>query len=175
MKQSPDPVFENEYPLPAPWEFEGFTEPADALAMLRASLELPDAKTATALAVIREGENAHGLWGYLFVREEGDWVHRGYTLEPRTSSGKGPIPLGDYRFSRWTSARLGKCLRLHNVPGFTDILVHVGNAQGETRGCILAARRVDRPQEPTRLLESRLLTDWLHQHHAEGLVLVRSR
>jgi hypothetical protein len=73
------------------------------------------------------------------------------------------------------SPSLGKTLRLHNVPGFTDILIHVGNTQADTKGCVLAAKNVDRLQDPTRLVNSRVLTDWLYDTQPAGLVLVRTK
>lgn len=167
-------IFETENPLGRPYEFEGFTKPEETLKDLQGSLSV-ELLTQSGVGVIREGENAHGTWGYIFTWDGSKWVHQGYTLEPRSSVGKGPIPLGDYSFNRWMSPNLDKTLRLHNVPGFTDILIHVGNTQADTKGCILAAKNVDTLQNPTRLVNSRVLTDWLYDNQPEGLVLVRSK
>lgn len=168
-------TFEIEYPLSSPYEFEGFTTPEETIELLKTSLGMKALAGQNNLGVVREGQNAHGLWGYIFTWDGKQWVHQGYTLEPRSNVGKGPIPLGDYRFNRWMSPKLGKTIRLHNVPGFTDILIHVGNTQSDTQGCILAAKNVDRLQDPTRLVNSRALTDWLYDTHADGTVLVRSK
>lgn len=167
--------FEIEYPLSAPYSFEGFTTPEETIEILETSLGIRALAGQNNIATVREGQNAHGLWGYIFTWDGSKWIHQGYTLEPRTSVGKGPIPLGDFRYNRWTSPNLGKTERLHNVPGFTDILIHVGNTQSDTQGCILAAKNVDRLQDPTRLVNSRALTDWLYDTQTEGTVFVRSK
>lgn len=168
-------TFENEYTLEGPYEFEGFTTPNETIEDLYESLGVQALRGQSGVGVVREGENAYGTWGYLITWDGAKWVHQGYTLEPRSSVGKGPIPLGDFRFNRWMSSKLKKTLRLHNVPGFTDILIHVGNTQSETKGCILAAKNVDRLKNPTRLVNSRVMTDWLYDNQPQGLVLVRSR
>ncbi len=173
MAQSNIPI--NEYPLSSPYEFEGFTKPDEILKELNESIQIQFIQGLNGVGVLREGQNAHGTWGYLVVWKSDKWVHQGYTLEPRSNVGKGPIPIGDFSFNRWMSPRLGKTLRLHNVPGFTDILIHVGNTQGETQGCVLAAKNIDTLNNPTRLVNSRDLTDWLYDTQQQGLVLVRSR
>jgi hypothetical protein len=175
MKTSDSVLYELENPLGAPYKFEGFTTPEEAIAEMSASLDLKNIQVQDGVGVLREGENSHGTWGYLLTFENGNWKHQGYTLEPRSSVGKGPIPLGDFRFNRWMSPNLGKTLRLHDVPGFTNILVHVGNTQGDTQGCILAAKNVDRLEDPTRLVGSRVMTDWLYDNKPSGVVIVRSR
>lgn len=168
-------TFENESPLDGPYEFEGFSSPEDSIKELNKSLDVQALQSQSGVGVIREGENAHGTWGYLLTWNGSKWVQQGYTLEPRSSVGKGPIPLGDFQFNRWKSQKLKKTLRLHNVPGFTDILIHVGNVQSETKGCILAAKNVDQLKNPTRLVNSRVMTDWLYDNQKNGVVLVRSR
>ena len=168
-------ILDNEYPLSRPYEFEGFTKPEETLELFTESLGIQSITAQNGVGVIREGQNAHGTWGYIFTWDGSQWVHQGYTLEPRSNVGKGPISIGDYSFNRWMSPRLKKTLRLHNVPGFTDILIHVGNTQGETQGCILAAKNVDRLKDPTRLINSRALTDWLYDTQSKGVVLVRSK
>ena len=63
------------------------------------------------------------------------------------------IPFGIYPL-RWR--RLGKwarrfaanygvpgSLELGNVPGFTDVLIHVGNTKGDTAGCLLLGMGAD--------------------------------
>lgn len=168
--------FESEYPLDAPIEFEGFiTHPDEQLQEFTHQLDDTTALRAQRdVAVVRAGENSYGTWGVMGVWNGSKFDHVGYTLEPRASVGKGPIPLGDFSFRRWMSPKLKKTLRLSNVPGFTDILIHVGNTQSETKGCILAAKRVDNEERPTRLVDSRTLTDWLYDNCDRGTVLVRS-
>jgi len=110
--------FEIEYPLSAPYSFEGFTTPEETIEILETSLGIRALAGQSNIATVREGQN---------------------------------------------------------VPGFTDILIHVGNTQSDTQGCILAAKNVDRLQDPTRLVNSRALTDWLYDTQTEGTVFVRSK
>jgi hypothetical protein len=167
--------YDTEYPLSRPYEFEGFSKPEETLKLFSKSLDIKSITAQSGVGVVREGQNAHGTWGHIFTWDGSKWVHQGFTLEPRSNVGKGPIPIGDFQFTKWMSPILSKTLRLHNVPGFTDILIYVGNTQGDTQGCILAAKNVDRLQDPTRLVNSRVLTDWLYDTQATGVVRVRSR
>lgn len=173
MKESN--VLENENPIFGPYEFEGFSEPKETIDELSYSIGIEIAQSGSGVAVLREGQNAYGTWGYLLVWDGSKWVQHGFTLERRSSVGKGPIPIGDFSFNRWVSPKLGKTLRLHNVSGFTDILIHVGNTEADTQGCVLAAKNVDNLKNPTRLVNSRVVTDWLYDNHPQGVVFVRSR
>lgn len=169
------PVSEN--PLGGPYQFEGF--PTEEKTIEQATQNMlgtppPNAATGQWVGVGRFGENAHGTWGVLSIWDGQKWVTKGYTLEPRGSVGKGPIPIGKYSFNRWMSASLKKTLRLYNVPNFTDILIHVGNTQGDTAGCILAGYRVDNRTTPTRLIDSRSCVDWLYDTQNSGTVWVAS-
>ncbi|NKB88774.1 MAG: hypothetical protein GKS06_11190 [Acidobacteria bacterium] len=178
---------EYEYPLEAPYSLEGIPveevegdelDVEEVVADLNTFVSEADvgrgegADAESLVGVARAGENAHGTWGTIWVWNGSKWVRRGFTLEPRSSVGKGPIPLGVYRFRRWVSKKLGKTLRLANVPGFTDILVHVGNVQSETAGCILAAKKVDSTKNPRRLIDSRSLTDWLYDNCPAGRIKI---
>lgn len=171
-------VLESEYPLDSPYELEGIEdieEQLDEFVELLQAIGIDQVDSSeSSVGVKRVGENAYGTWGYIFVWNGSKWEHKGYTLEPRSSVGKGPIPIGTYSFKRWLSTKLGKTLRLYNVPGFTDILVHVGNTQSETKGCILAAKRVDNLKKPTRLVDSRSLTDWLYDNCEKGRIQIVS-
>lgn len=66
------------------------------------------------------------------------------------------IPAGRYRITlrkfggfhnryseRFSEIHAGM-LHLHDVPGFTDILIHVGNFHGDTSGCILLGERASK-------------------------------
>ena len=46
------------------------------------------------------------------------------------------IPLGNYGVIPWESPKHGKCLKIMNVPGRDDILIHVLNWPHQTLGCI---------------------------------------
>lgn len=47
------------------------------------------------------------------------------------------IPDGTYLLTHHNSPTYGKCLKLHSVDGRTDILMHYGNFNTNTQGCIL--------------------------------------
>lgn len=81
-----------ESPLSGPYSFEGF-RPAEECFPSAVLSALGDGRPD--VAVVRAGENAFGTWGYLGVRKNAsEFEVVGYTLEPRASVGKGPIPLG---------------------------------------------------------------------------------
>lgn len=164
-----------ENPLGGPHEFEGFPDD-DAQAVATRSMfgEAPRLLSGKWVGVGRAGSNAYGTWGRLLIWNGNQWVLRGYTLEPRPNIGKGPIPIGKYSFTRWMSPKLASTLRLYNVPGFSDILVHLGNTQGDTVGCILAANQVDNHANPTRLIESRACVDWLYDTQETGTMWIAS-
>lgn len=167
--------YKSENPLGGPYQFEGFEDPKRVLKLFGHLLVSPSGmRSDKYVGVVRAGENAYGTWGWIFVHNGSDWVHKGYTLEPRSSVGKGPIPLGTFPYIQWMSPTLKKTLRLSNVPDFTDILIHVGNTQGDTKGCILAALQVDSETAPTQLISSRPLVDWLYDNCAQGTVQVAS-
>lgn len=163
-----------EYPLDAPYSFEGFAAAFEVEQERVRQLAEREQLRDNWIGVFRHGDSEYGTFGHMNLWRESRLRVLGFTLEPRASVGKGPIPLGNYDFIRWMSPTLGKTLRLFDVPGFTDILVHVGNFQSETKGCILAAKRVDQEQRPTQLLDSRVFVDWLYDNFPFGTLLVKS-
>ena len=61
------------------------------------------------------------------VRKDGEKVH-----------GSTAIPAGNYKCAVDYSARLKSLMvRIFNVPGFDGILIHRGNTDADTQGCIL--------------------------------------
>jgi hypothetical protein len=50
------------------------------------------------------------------------------------------IPMGDYKFVTYVSARHGKTIRVEAVPDRSDIIIHAGNTIQDTRGCILLGK-----------------------------------
>lgn len=165
----------NELGIENPFQFDGLDADQEWQGDFE-SLTGPETLKTQAIGVLRAGENRHGTWGYVMIVENGRWKHVGYTLEPRGSAGKGPIPVGNFPARRWVSPRLKKTIRLLNVPGFTNILIHVGNTQADTTGCILVGRGVDNLKDPSRLVDSRKLVDALFDAFTgNGVVAVRSR
>lgn len=47
------------------------------------------------------------------------------------------IPPGKYRLKHFNSVKFGHCLELQQVPGRDAILIHAGNYNRDTHGCIL--------------------------------------
>ena len=60
------------------------------------------------------------------------------------------IPEGSYRVKAYKSPKFGDCFKLMDVPGRTDVLIHVGNYAGDiykgyksdVQGCILIGEDV---------------------------------
>lgn len=51
------------------------------------------------------------------------------------------IPLGTYKVDKYNSQKFGLCFKLRNVPGREGILIHAGNYNSQTQGCILVGER----------------------------------
>ena len=47
------------------------------------------------------------------------------------------IPEGEYEVHRIYSPKFGKCFHIQDVPGRSEILIHKGNYNKDTHGCIL--------------------------------------
>lgn len=47
------------------------------------------------------------------------------------------IPEGSYQVVPHDSPHLGKCFKIMNVPGRSEILIHAGNTIADTKGCVL--------------------------------------
>jgi hypothetical protein len=47
------------------------------------------------------------------------------------------IPSGHYKLVKHQSLKFGECYKVQDVPGRSDILIHAGNSDADTHGCIL--------------------------------------
>lgn len=54
------------------------------------------------------------------------------------------IPAGVYYCRRHNSPHFGEVFKLQNVPNRTNILMHKGNIDADTKGCILVAEQYER-------------------------------
>lgn len=52
------------------------------------------------------------------------------------------IPAGTYSVTKHVSPNHGDCLKIHDVPGRTHILIHAGNFTRQTQGCILVGKMI---------------------------------
>lgn len=117
------------------------------------------------LVLQRKKSNAHETWGEL--RHAGKLLC--YTLEDEKRAvkvwGETRIPAGKYdillrtwgghdtRYSKKFAFHKGM-LQLKNVPGFTAILIHIGNTEKDTAGCILVGSKVNTQNGRFSLLRS---------------------
>lgn len=89
-------------------------------------------------------------------------------LASRKVYGKTAIPAGTYRVTMgivspkfrdryWAKRWGGRLPRLQNVPAFEGVLIHVGNAAGDTDGCILVGEN----KQVGKVINSQLCFDCL--------------
>ena len=88
--------------------------------------------------LIRQWFYPEATIGELYI----DDLRFSYTLEDAVRDVKiqdeTAIPYGTYKVTIERSNRLGKFYpTLHNVPNFQGILIHAGNDENDTKGCIL--------------------------------------
>ena len=74
--------------------------------------------------------------------------------------GETAIPAGRYRVSLRFSPHFKRYLSyLHDVPGFTGILIHSGNTPKDTRGCILVGENKVKGQVVNSRYWEMIITD----------------
>jgi hypothetical protein len=66
------------------------------------------------------------------------------------------IPSGAYTARRKISPTHGETFEICDVPGRSDILIHVGNVASETKGCVLVARGWQRLNGQPALFDSKI-------------------
>ena len=113
----------------------------------------------------REYNNLQTL-GRMVLFEGSKVILQLYTLElPDLGNQKNIscIPEGEYEVHRIYSPKFGKCFHLQDVPGRSEILIHKGNYNKDTHGCILVGMdRADiNGDGVTDVIESSLAMDKL--------------
>ena len=82
--------------------------------------------------------------GRLYLYDDADLVFQCCTMElPWINNQKriSCIPKGRYLVKKHTSSKYGECFWVQDVPDRTEILIHLGNYNFNTLGCILPGRR----------------------------------
>lgn len=90
-----------------------------------------------------------------------DGAFFGHTLEPPKREIKPcAIPLGTYDVSiRWSERHQRLIPHVENVPGFSQIEIHIGNFPHDTEGCLLIGNIVS--STPDQILGSKIAFDCL--------------
>lgn len=81
--------------------------------------------------------------GILVVKEGNEVIFACRTLELGENGNKkniSCIPEGNYEITKRNSSRYGECIQIHGVQGREGILIHAGNYNTETKGCILVGK-----------------------------------
>jgi len=88
-----------------------------------------------------------------------------FTLENplRATAKDSLIPGGAYICRPYSSKRFPDCWEVHNVPGRTKILIHAGNNEADTTGCILVGLAAGVINDQPSVLHSRLAMDMLRK------------
>lgn len=84
--------------------------------------------------------------GILTVYEKDKIVFKCKTLElPNLDNQRqiSCIPIGDYYIVPHKSPKFGDCVKVSDVIGRSDILIHTGNTTADTTGCILVGKDID--------------------------------
>lgn len=90
------------------------------------------------LCLVRVSQSEAGTFGVLVKAD--DFKAFAVTLElpwRLNQLDRSCIPAGRYGCEPWTSPTKGRVVRLLNVPGRTNVLLHKGNVMGDSLGCIL--------------------------------------
>lgn len=73
---------------------------------------------------------------------------------------KTAIPAGEYKITMEYSPKFKRILpRIHNVPHFIGILIHSGNTEADSAGCIIVGKN----KVKGKVLESRATSDALNE------------
>lgn len=120
------------------------------------------------LEVQRKTFTDKSIIGELFL----NGAHEAYTLEPPKHDFKPcAIPVGTYDVTLRYSPKHGRIIpHVENVPGFSEIEIHIGNFPKDTEGCLLVGQSLG--PVPDEILgsgaEFQPLFDKLQTANAEG-------
>lgn len=88
------------------------------------------------LEIVRMDADERGILGILNLGSGKNF----YTLELPyldNATNISSIPVGDYVAINHISPKFGRCIKVLNVEGRSNILIHAGNTVADTKGCIL--------------------------------------
>ncbi len=87
----------------------------------------------------------------------GEFIQPIYTLEnpKRETSKDDRIPAGTYKCAPYSGTKYKNVYHVQNVPNRSAILIHWGNTEKDTEGCILLGNRVGEINGQPAVLDSR--------------------
>ncbi len=93
-----------------------------------------------------------------------------FTLENplRATSVDSLIPAGVYKCKHYDSAKYPDVFEICDVPGRTKILIHAGNFEGDTTGCVLVGLSAGILREQAAVMQSRQAMDLLRKLIGQG-------
>lgn len=106
----------------------------------------------------RVAASTQAMCGVLMVHDETGDLPLCVTLEDpwrNNRVGESCIPAGTYRFRLHESPKYGWTVLGVGIPGRSLILIHWGNTEIDTKGCILVGREFGRLVDKPAVLESR--------------------
>jgi len=115
------------------------------------------------LTLERTHYGEYGTFGILYDED----VPLCLTLEDpwkNNKKGESCIPVGWYDCVPHNGTRFKNTWKLENVPGRSAIVIHAGNTQEDTRGCILVGRKIGSLEDGPAILESRAAMSFLRDY-----------
>jgi len=119
----------------------------------------------------REASSNHGTLGEIL---DPGGSHVCYTIERpwlNNDSGTSCIPTGTYTCAPHNSAAHPNVWELENVPGRTAILIHNGNTENDSLGCIIVGSSQGTLNGLPAVLGSKAMLDLLRQKLPSSFVL----
>lgn len=109
------------------------------------------------IEVFRFDSGSDDTLGKMYI----DGVFHCYTLEDEYREvkvkGETRIPAGTYKVGLVNSPKFGHdMLLIENVPNFSGILIHPGNTEDQTSGCLLVGKRIGSLNHKRAVLDSKM-------------------